>query len=103
MNFWLLVYRFAWIVVVVLLVIGVICIFLPKCHRFQDLQRQKMALAEANARVEAQIRQIEKRQERFRNDPEFVERVAREQGMAKPGETIFKFGEPTNEVRRTPR
>jgi len=100
MNFWVLIYRFALIVVCVLAAIGVICVFLPKCHRFQELQRQKVALTEQNARVEARVRQLESKRERFNSEPEFVERVAREQGMAKPGETIFKFTEVTNPVGR---
>jgi cell division protein FtsB len=100
MNFWVLVYRFAWILVIVLCVIAAICVFLPKCHSFQDLQQKKLTLAEGNARLDARVRQLEKDQDRFRTDPEFVERVARQQGMAKPGETIFKFADNTNEVRR---
>lgn len=91
MNFWVALYRFAWIVVIVSCVIAVVCVFLPKAHSYRELQKRKMALEEANARMEARIRQLDLNQQRFRNDPEFVERIAREQGMAKPGETIFRF------------
>jgi cell division protein FtsB len=100
MNFWVLIYRVALIVVSVLVVIGVICVFLPKCHRFQELQRQKIALTEQCARVEARVRQLESNRERFNGESEFVERIAREQGMAKPGETIFKFSEVSNAAGR---
>ena len=100
MNYWVLLYRFAWIVVIVLCVIGVITIFLPECHSFQELQRRKLALEDGNARLEARVRELEQNQARFRTDPEFVERIARGQGMAKPGETIFKFpASSTNPVR----
>jgi cell division protein FtsB len=91
MNFWVVVYRFAWIVVIVAGVIAVVCVFLPKAHSYQELQRRKTALEESNARMEARVRQLEQNQMRFRTDPEYVERIAREQGMAKPGETIFRF------------
>jgi cell division protein FtsB len=91
MNFWILVYRFAWIVVVVSCVIAVVCVFLPKAHSYRELQKRKVALEESNARMEARARQLESNQQRFRSDPDFIERIAREQGRAKPGETIFRF------------
>lgn len=91
MNFWVLVYRFAWIVVIVSAIIGVVCVFLPKCHNFQELQKRKSTIEESNTRMEARIREMEKRQQRFKTDPEFVERIAREQRMVKPGETVYMF------------
>jgi len=100
MNFWVLLYRFAWIVVIVSVVIGIVCVFLPKCHSFQELQKRKLTLEESNARLDARVREMEKRQERFRNDSEFVERIAREQGMVKPGETVYKFMTTNNTTSR---
>jgi cell division protein FtsB len=91
MNIWVLLYKFAWIVVVVACVIGVVCVFIPKAHSYRELQKRKVALEENNARMEARARQLEINQQRFRSDPDFVERIAREQGRAKPGETIFRF------------
>lgn len=84
-------YRFAWIVVIVCCVIAIICVFVPRAHNYQDLQRRKRGLEEDNSRLEARIRDLNEKQQRFRSDPEFVERLAREKGMAKPGETIFRF------------
>ena len=91
MNIWVLLYKFAWIVVVVACVIGVVCVFIPKAHSYRELQKRKVDLEENNARMEARARQLEMNQQRFRSDPDFVERIAREQGRAKPGETIFRF------------
>jgi cell division protein FtsB len=91
MNFWVVLYRIAWIVVIVALTIGIVCVFLPKCYSYQELKKRRQALEESNVRTEARIRGLERRQERFRTDPEYVERVAREQGMVKPGETVFRF------------
>ncbi len=91
MSYWVLLYRIAWVVVVVAVVVGVVCIFLPKATSFQELQKRKLALQESNARLEARAQQLDENEHRFRTDPEFVERVAREQGMAKPGETIYRF------------
>jgi cell division protein FtsB len=91
MNFWVVLYRFAWIVVIISCVIAVVCVFLPKAHSYRELQKRKLAIEENNARTEARVRQLESNQQRFRSDPDFVERIAREQGRAKPGETIFRF------------
>ncbi len=91
MNIWVLLYKFAWIVVMVVCVIGVVCVFIPKAHSYRELQKRKIALEENNARMEARARQLETNQQRFRSDPDFIERIAREQGRAKPGETIFRF------------
>ena len=91
MNFWVVMYRFAWIVVIIACVIAVVCVFLPKAHSYQELQDRKMILADNNAHMEARVRQLEQNQQRFHSDPDFVERIARGQGMAKPGETIFRF------------
>ncbi len=102
MNFWVLVYRLAWMVVIASGMVAVVCVFLPKTHNYQTLQNRKEVLVQGNAAMEARIRQFEQNQKRFRSDPEFVERSAREQGMAKPGETIFRFP-ATNAVMRSVR
>ena len=91
MNFWVVMYRFAWIVVIIACVIAVVCVFLPKAHNYQELQSRKVVLEDNNARMEARIRLLEQNRQRFHSDPDFVERIARGQGMAKPGETIFRF------------
>ena len=96
MNFWVMLYRFAWIIVVVCCVIAVICVFVPSAHTHQELQKRKRSIEDGNARLESRIRQLDEKQQRFRTDPEFVERIAREQGMAKPGETIFRFATTNN-------
>lgn len=102
MNFWVLVYRFAWIAIVASCVMALICVFLPKTHNYQTLQKRKAVLEQGNAQIEAKVRQLRQNQRRFQTDPAFVERVAREHGMAMPGETIFKFP-PTNTTARSVR
>ena len=91
MNFWVLVYRFAWLVVITSCMVAVVCVFLPKSRDARMLQKQKSALEQGNAEMETKIRGLQENQKRFRTDPDFVERIAREQGMAKPGETVFRF------------
>lgn len=91
MNFWVLVYRFAWMIVIASCVVAIVCVFLPKTHNYQTLQQRKEGLEQGNAQMESRVHQLQKKQKRFQSDPAFVERVAREQGMAMPGETIFRY------------
>jgi cell division protein FtsB len=90
MNYWVFVYRFAWFVLVILCAIGLTCIFLPKCQTYQELQGKKAVLEEENRQIEANIKRAQTQQELLQRDRAFVERTAREQGMAKPGETVFR-------------
>jgi cell division protein FtsB len=102
MNFWVLVYRFAWMVVIAFCVMALVCFFLPKTHNYQALQKRKMVLEQGNALIESKVRQLQQNEKRFQSDPAFVERVAREHGMAMPGETIFRFPS-TNTITRSRR
>ena len=90
MNYWVFVYRFAWFVLVILCAIGLTCIFLPKCQTYQELQGKKAVLEEETRQVEGDIKRAQTQQEQLQTDRAFVERTAREQGMAKPGETVFR-------------
>ena len=81
----------------VLMVIGLICLFLPKCHRIRELQRKKAVLQEENSNLDLAARNLRLKRERFKSDPVFVERVAREAGMVRTDETVFKFTSNTEE------
>ena len=70
---------------------------MPKLRESQQLQRTKIALDEENNRMEMQIRLLESKRKRFNYDKEFVERTARELGMVKPDETVYKFYTTNNE------
>jgi cell division protein FtsB len=98
MNLWLVVYRSASVVVAVLALVLVVCLFMPKFHRYRELQRQRQALEQENASLEGRARQIERNRDQFETDPDFVERLARERGRAKPGETVFRAAPSTNGI-----
>lgn len=89
-------------VVIAFCVMALVCFFLPKTHNYQTLQKRKAVLEQGNAQIEAKVRQLQQNQKRFQADPAFVERVAREHGMAMPGETIFRFPS-TNKMTRSVR
>jgi cell division protein FtsB len=83
-----------WIVcgpLVLFFLIGGIAVFLPKCQQFQALQRVKDAQAEQIKALHEAIRVQESKCLQFDCDKGFVERTAREGGLVKPGETVFKF------------
>lgn len=88
---WNLIYRIAWIAVSIVVIAGVLSFFLPKCREYQYLQHTKLSLEQENNHLEGNIRLLETKSKRFVYDKDFVERTARELGMAKPGETLFKF------------
>ncbi len=96
MNYWVTVYRFAWIALIILLAIGAVCIFIPRCGRMNQLQKEKTERLTQNREIEDGVHTLRDKQERFSSDPAFVERVAREAGMVKPDETVFKL---TNDSR----
>jgi len=90
MNYWVILYRIAWGLLVILLVIGVTCVFLPQCNRLRELQRQRVSLEEQNRHTEALTRDLREKQEKFDSDTAFVVRTARETGLVMPNETVYK-------------
>jgi cell division protein FtsB len=101
MNVWIIVYRGAWIALVVMLLVAIICTFRPRGVQVRELQHRRAQLEETNRQTDAQIREIRLKQQQFQTDPMFVERTAREEsGMIKSNETIFKLEkDPTTPLR----
>ena len=97
MKPWNFIGRVAVVIIIILGLTGVLLFFLPKLRESQQLQRSKATLEESNNRMEAQIRLLESKCKRFNYDKEFVERTARELGMVKPDETVYKFYTTNNE------
>jgi cell division protein FtsB len=65
-------------------------------------EAQRAAMLEEENRLKAdRTRELRDRQDRFHNDPAYVERVARETlGKVRPDEVIFRFTDPeTNSLR----
>jgi len=92
MNFWVVLYRSAWGVLGILAVILTLRLFVPEIRQYQEVQRKKAAIEEEIRLEEKMLAHLKRQQERLQNDPRFVERIAREElGLAKPGETVFRF------------
>lgn len=91
MNPWNFIGKVAVVIIIILGLTGMLLFFLPKLRESHQLHRTKASLEENNARMETQIRLLESKCKRFNYDKEFVERTARELGMVKPDETVYKF------------
>ena len=100
MNYWVVIYRFAWGLLILLFIIGLVCIFLPKYQGLCELQRRKTELQTESRQTEVLTENLKIKQQQFVSDPAFVERTARETGMAKPNEIIFKFSNNHSRVSR---
>ena len=75
----------------VLTAIVLVCVFVPKCHGIRELQRKKALLNEENRKLDQATKDLRLKRERFQSEPAFVERVAREAGMVRMDEIVFKF------------
>lgn len=91
MSHWVVIYRFAWITLTLLVLIGIGFMFMPLVQQDREAQRREATLKEEIRMDEERIRQLKIQQERFETDPAFVERIAHEMGLARPDETIFRF------------
>lgn len=83
------------------LVVLVFTIFPPLMRDRRSLRAQRDALRAENARLEAQVAELRRMQEAFRTNPEYVEIVARREGLARADETVFDFSQATPEPARS--
>ena len=103
MSHWSVIYRFVWIALGTLILIGMGFMFVPLIQEDREYQRREQALREEIRHDDERIRKLRMQQERFQSDPAFVERIAHEMGLAKPNETIFRFideDDDSDELRR---
>jgi cell division protein FtsB len=67
-------------------------LFYPQFKQSTDLTTRQLQLEDEIRHDEEVLRHLRLKQQRLMNDPRFVEKIAREElGLAKPGETVFKF------------
>jgi cell division protein FtsB len=60
--------------------------------RLREMRGQLETLERDNAALRQQAERLAQAIDRLRNDPAYLERIAREErGMVRPGETILKF------------
>ena len=98
----MVIYRVSWVLLVVLCIVGLTCVYVPRINNMRALQQEKAAIERENARERARIDQLRNKQERFQNDAGYVEHVAREQGMVKKDEVLFKLAPGTQPSQGNP-
>lgn len=91
MSTWNIISRMASFALGALVLIGMGFMFVPLIQQDQEYQRREDHLRSEIQAKQERIRELQLKQERFESDPAFLERVAHEFGLAKPGETLFRF------------
>ena len=86
-----IIYRTSLIVIAIAILTAFGMLLIPVLRNAQSLRTEKSVLEEEIAQKEARIRELKAYQERFVNDPDFVEHTARELGLITPGETLYEF------------
>ena len=72
----------------------------PSLERLDQLEREAAQLATQNQAMADRNQELERQIVALRDDPRLAERRARESaGLARPGELIFQFEEPDEEIR----
>ncbi|MFO7871349.1 MAG: septum formation initiator family protein [Kiritimatiellia bacterium] len=99
MNYWVTVYRTAWSVLGIVCVVAVAFIFLPTCRRLDTLEQERAKLSAENRELALKTKRLRGKERKFVSDPGYVEHTAREMGMVKDGEIIFKFTNETSTTR----
>ncbi len=88
---WRVIVRVFWIVLAGICIVAFLTFFTPKYHQYNELNKRIRDMQQNNRALKTAIQRLEMRQRRFVSDSSFVERTARELGMAKPGEIVYKY------------
>lgn len=78
-------------------------VYLPVLTRYRDMKMQQEEISEKIASLDEKIRTLQEERELLKNDLTYIEKVIRdEMGLAKPGETIYKFVTETIQPKPEP-
>lgn len=85
-----------WLFYLTILFIAGIFVFLglvtfPKYQRGTELKKRAAELDEVIEKKKREIAELKDFQQRFRSDPDFVEKIARQNHRVYPGELVFVF------------
>ena len=90
-NIWVVMYKMTWVLITVVLVIIAIAWSIPSYTKYKEMQLQRATKIEEKQLLEARVNHLKIKQERLATDPAFLERTARNEGMAKSNETVCKM------------
>ncbi len=86
-----IIFRFLYTVLAVAILTGLLLLLWPVLQTASDLRTKRQDLEAEIAAKEARIQTLKEKQDRFVNDPDFVEHTARALGMVAPDETVYTF------------
>ena len=84
-----------WLFIAAIIFVGLAGLFLPQMNKHHSYQASITELETEIKDGEESLKQLNVKQQRFRTDKNFVEHVAHELGMVKPGEILFKIQDPS--------
>ena len=90
-NCWTTIYRVSYGILGGLALIGAVCMFTPKWREHSHVLSEKRNIEHEIEAKKQDIKRLQIRQDRFTSEASFVERTARECGMIKRGEIVYKF------------
>ena len=82
------------VVIGISLVVGV-AVLKPRVETYRLLRAKRDALERATLEQQQELARTQRMQTRFKEDPEFVEHIARQNKRVRPGEITFIFDEPS--------
>jgi cell division protein FtsB len=91
MKLWMMVMRVLQGLFIALILALVVLMFEPKLQEYQNLRRLEAQRREEVREQEERHKALRLKQERFVNDPRFVETLAHDLGLARSNEVLFRI------------
>lgn len=95
-DIWTRLTRVVIFLIVAAILVGVVACYWPVMQQNERMRKMLMQLDQEIQRQQNIERELRASIEALRNDPRTVERLLREAGYSKPGETVFRFEQPSN-------
>jgi cell division protein DivIC len=91
-NIWATLVHITQGITIIVILSGLMLFFVPVLQKAHQLQEQKEALQHKISDAQDQQQQLLVETEHMKNDPAYVEHIARDRlHMARPGETVLRF------------
>lgn len=94
MSYWDKIKNGVWVLCTVTILAALMVIFVPEYQRYRRNMDTLLTLQDDYKAKELELQRLKDHQKRFKTDAAFVEKIAHEQGMVKPGQVLFKFADP---------
>ncbi len=75
-----------------IIVVVIVLLFLPSYSKMQELKQKNQDFVQRIEQLEAKNKSLEEERQHLINNPEYLEKVAREKmGLIRQGETVYKI------------